>query len=211
MSRRQGKYVNVDVAGPIAAAMCDRCGQLYNRTELAFQYQWAGSRLYNTGDLVCIRRCLDVPTDQLRVVILPPDPPPVLNARVPNFAYEEYISRITEIEAVKNPPWGAGPQTLRCFQDGETVKTLQYLYAPPTGVPLFVPPVPQVVATVLGFIVANLLVVVEVISGNVLAAAGTLSGNGVVGGTMITSEVAGNAFNVTPSQTVPSTIMTVTI
>jgi len=32
---------------------------------------------------------MDVPQEQLRTIILPPDPPPILNARPPNFAYEE--------------------------------------------------------------------------------------------------------------------------
>ena len=45
--------------------------------------------MYNTGSLVCFDRCYDIPQEQLRTIILPPDPPPVINSRVPNFTYEE--------------------------------------------------------------------------------------------------------------------------
>lgn len=134
MSRRQSTYVKVDAGNPIGAAQCDRCSLWYNRNELAFQYQWAGSKLYNTGDLVCIRSCLDVPQEQLRVILIPPDPPPVLNARVPNFAYEEQTVLIAQSaiggrQPTPNaqPPWGAGPQLILCDQSGEVPLIAQYL------------------------------------------------------------------------------------
>lgn len=89
--------------------------------------QWSGTHLYNTGSLVCTAgNCLDVPQEQLRTIILPPDPPPLQNSRVPNFAYEEQTIRITEYNSPKNPPWGAGPQMIRCLQNGETTRILQY-------------------------------------------------------------------------------------
>ena len=90
MSRPQSKHVKVNAQDPSAAAQCDRCGRWYNMTNLVFQMEWSGTHLYRTGALVCTSgRCLDVPQEQLRTIILPPDPPPVLNARVPNFEYEE--------------------------------------------------------------------------------------------------------------------------
>lgn len=39
--------------------------------------------------MVCSDRCFATPNEQLRTIILPPDPPPILNARVPDYAYEE--------------------------------------------------------------------------------------------------------------------------
>lgn len=89
MSRPQAKRVRVDPSNPVAAAVCDRCSKWRNRTDLVYQMQWAGQRLYSTGALVCVDTCYDKPTEQLRTYIMPPDPPPVLNARVPNFNYEE--------------------------------------------------------------------------------------------------------------------------
>lgn len=122
------KYARVDERNPEAWAKCDRCGFWYSRGDLAFQYEWSGTHLYNTGLLVCTtgNRCYDKPFEQLRTIILPPDPPPVLNARTENFAYDEQIVRILEYNAVQNPPWGAGPQTLRCLQDGETPRLLEF-------------------------------------------------------------------------------------
>jgi hypothetical protein len=125
--RPHGKYARVDPQNPENFAQCDRCGFWRNGSELVAQMQWSGTRLFNTGTLVCEDRCLDVPNEQLRTIILPPDPPSVLNARVPNFAYEEQTVRITQYGGPKEPPWGAGPQMIRCLQNGETPRILQYL------------------------------------------------------------------------------------
>lgn len=124
----QPKYARADPHDPEAWAKCDRCGFWYLSKDLAFQYEWNGTRLYNTGLLVCTtgNRCYDKPFEQLRTIILPPDPPPVQNARTENFAYDEQIVRILEYNAVQNPPWGAGPQTIRCLQDGETPRLLEF-------------------------------------------------------------------------------------
>lgn len=78
----------VNSGSPVAFAQCDRCSFWYNRTELQWQYQWSGTHIYSLGILVC-RRCYDTPFEQLRTIILPPDPPPVINARPPNFTAEE--------------------------------------------------------------------------------------------------------------------------
>ena len=87
--RPHGKYAAVSASNPEAFAQCDRCGFWYNRGALVFQTQWAGQHLYQTGDLVCRNRCFDIPNEQLRTIILPPDPPPIINARPPNLTYEE--------------------------------------------------------------------------------------------------------------------------
>ena len=126
MSRPQSNHVRVDPSNPSGAGQCDRCGRWWNHENLEWQFQWSGTHLYNVRVLVC-RECLDVPQEQLRTIILPPDPPPLLNARVPNFAYEEMTPRITQFAGPKEPPWGAGPQTIRCTQGGEQARVLQYL------------------------------------------------------------------------------------
>jgi hypothetical protein len=49
------------------------------------QFQWAANALFDTGLIVC-RDCLDMPQDQFRALILPPDPVPRSNPRVsPNI------------------------------------------------------------------------------------------------------------------------------
>lgn len=65
---------------PRALAICDRCGARYNHFQLSWQYQWAGPRLRNVRILVC-ETCLDTPQEQLRTIILPPDPMPIMNPR----------------------------------------------------------------------------------------------------------------------------------
>ena len=57
--------------------------------------QWAGVKLQTYDILVC-SQCWDTPQEQLRVIIIPPDPMPVLNPRperyttiVPSFIATE--------------------------------------------------------------------------------------------------------------------------
>lgn len=126
MSRPQARHVRVDPTNPEAAGECSRCGRWFNLRELTWQMQWAGPRLFNTGLLVCISgNCLDVPQEQLRTIVIPPDPMPVMNARVPNFAYEEQTIRIVQFAGAQ-PPWGAGPQLIRATETGEESRVLQY-------------------------------------------------------------------------------------
>ncbi len=78
----------VDSSSPRAFAVCDRCGRWYNHRDLQWQYEWAGLQLINIGSLVC-EPCLDIPQIQLKIIILPADPPPILNARVEPFLIDE--------------------------------------------------------------------------------------------------------------------------
>jgi hypothetical protein len=87
--RPHGRRAHVNPTNPEAFAQCDRCGFWYNRSQLLWQYEWSGTDLINTGKLVCRAICLDVPQEQLRTILLPPDPPSILNARPPNFTYQE--------------------------------------------------------------------------------------------------------------------------
>jgi hypothetical protein len=64
---------------PEHTALCQRCGTLYNRSDLSAQFQYAGTGLIDTGFKVC-PRCLDVPNQNERTLILPPDPSPILDA-----------------------------------------------------------------------------------------------------------------------------------
>ncbi len=122
-------HARVDPNNPEGFGECDRCGRWFNLVDLQFQFQWAGTHLQNLRALVC-RPCLDVPQEQLRTIILPPDPPPLLNARVPNFEYEEQTVRIVQNSDKLMPPskrpWGSGPAMVRCTQDGNVARILQY-------------------------------------------------------------------------------------
>jgi len=77
----------VSSKNPRAFAVCDGCGFLYNRIDLQFQYQWMGPRTQSTNMLVC-EDCLDVLQEQLRTIILPPDPVPIEDPRIERYTYE---------------------------------------------------------------------------------------------------------------------------
>jgi hypothetical protein len=126
------KYAKVDPNNPEAWCQCDRCGFWRNRGDLVWQYEWGGMHLYNMEVLVCGDRCYDIPQEQLRTIILPPDPPPIVNARVPDFDYEEQTVLVTQTgvrAGINNqqPPWGSGPQLVMCDQTGTVNLIMQYL------------------------------------------------------------------------------------
>lgn len=78
----------VNPAHPESQAICDRCGFLWKHSDLQWQYQWRGFQLANTWLLVC-PECLDVPNENIRTIIIPPDPLPVDYARPPQWAAQE--------------------------------------------------------------------------------------------------------------------------
>lgn len=78
----------VDPTRPRAWATCDRCGFNYNHHQLRFQFDFRGPRLMNLQLLVC-DRCYDAAQNQLRPVILPPDPVPIRNPRPEPYADDE--------------------------------------------------------------------------------------------------------------------------
>ncbi len=84
---RSGR-AQTSASNPRAFAVCDRCGIWYNLDQLQWQYEWNATTLYNKRLLFC-RSCLDDPQEQLRTIVLPPDPLPVLNARTENFTADE--------------------------------------------------------------------------------------------------------------------------
>ncbi len=122
--RPAGKYTRTDPQAPSAYGICDLCGLRFNHRDLRWNYEWAGTHIYNTHSLRCWR-CADVPFELNRTILLPPDPPPIINARTENFAYEEQTIRITQrggapltqfAKPASQPPWNAGPQRIRCLE-----------------------------------------------------------------------------------------------
>lgn len=138
MADPRPKYAKVNPQNPEAWGQCDRCGFWRNTSDLVWQFEWGGLQLYSQELLVCADRCYDTPQEQLRTIILPPDPPPIVNARVPDFDYEEQTPIIYQFvtpnlnkkqvnAGVASPPWGAGPAQQMCNQQGTVVMVLQYL------------------------------------------------------------------------------------
>ena len=77
---------------PQAFAICDRCALWYNHVDLRWQYDWAGAGLINKRILVC-DTCYDEPQNQLRAIIVPADPVPIVNPRVEPYAWDEIDRR----------------------------------------------------------------------------------------------------------------------
>lgn len=76
---RSGR-ARISLRRPEAMGECDRTGFWYPLSQMRRQFQWAGNKLIDTGLLVGPDQ-VDVPQDQFRSIILPPDPRPVPNPR----------------------------------------------------------------------------------------------------------------------------------
>jgi hypothetical protein len=92
MARPHGR-ARVSSKSPAAFAICDRCGFLYNHRDLAWQFDWGGASLINKRILVC-KPCNDTPQNQLRAIVLPADPVPIMNPRVEPYAESETDTRV---------------------------------------------------------------------------------------------------------------------
>ena len=101
---QQGR-ARVSSRSPRAAGQCDRCGFLYSHSDLRWQFDYAGAGLINKRMLVC-RRCEDLPQNQLRSFVIPADPVPIQNPRVPNYAEAASNTRVTSGQNTIDPTTG---------------------------------------------------------------------------------------------------------
>ena len=115
----------VSSRNPQAAAQCDRCGLIYNHNRLRWQYDWAGASVINKRILVC-DICYDVPQQQLRAIVVPADPVPIMNPRTTDYAQAETNTRITQSNTVNTPTGIPVPGgDTRITQDDNTRVTQQ--------------------------------------------------------------------------------------
>jgi hypothetical protein len=119
-------------SSPQAHAICDRCGFRYNHVDLQWQHDWRGAALQNVRILVC-NSCLDVPQDQLRAIVVPADPTPIMQARTQDFATAETDYQTVTTPPVVDPTTGIPiPVNVTLVtQDGKNLLTQQV--GPPTG------------------------------------------------------------------------------
>ena len=123
----------VSTRSPEAFAICDNCGFLYNHSELRFQFQWAGNKLVNLRQLVC-RRCNDIPQTQLRAIILPADPMPVMNPRPQNYLVAETNYRTTSGQDTVDPRTGIPiPGVTMRITENDDNRVTQQTGEPPGG------------------------------------------------------------------------------
>lgn len=123
----------VSVRSPDPFSICDNCGFLYNHSELRWQMEWAGNKLINTKQLVC-RRCNDIPNTQLRAIVVPADPMPVLNPRVQNYQAAETNFRTTSGQNTVDPETGIPiPGTTMRITENDDYRVTQQTGEPPGG------------------------------------------------------------------------------
>lgn len=102
--------VNSDA--PRARGVCDRCGQIWQHSKLTWQFQWVGPRLQNLRFLVC-PPCYDKPQPNLRTIVLPPDPVPIMNARPENYVQDDNALSVIGADAnFFTPQYGSRIGTL---------------------------------------------------------------------------------------------------
>jgi hypothetical protein len=122
----------IDSSSPSAAAVCDRCGFVYNHKNLRWQWDYRGRSLANTRILVC-ETCLDTPQPQLKPRILPPDPVSISNARPERYREYETNTRVTQGDSVDF--WTGLPISggdTRTTENGDT-RVTQQTGEPPGG------------------------------------------------------------------------------
>ena len=115
---------------PAAFAVCDRCSLWYNLKDLRWQLDWRGPILQNLRILVC-PPCYDKPQENLRTIVLPADPVPVMNARVQDFAGAETDYRVTSGQTYTDPITGIPvPGTVYRVTENGCPRTTQPYGAP---------------------------------------------------------------------------------
>ena len=113
---------------PRAFGVCDRCAIWYNHYQLKWQYDWAGASLINKRILVC-DTCYDTPQNQLRAIILPADPVPVVNPRTEPLEYDSTNVNTTTVNPTIDPQTGLpipGTGQTLVTQNGQTMTQTPY-------------------------------------------------------------------------------------
>ena len=134
MSWHQNGRARISARRPEAKGICDRCQFMFSLSDLGWQYQWAGVTLQNIRLLVC-DRCLDLPQEQLRSIVLPPDPVPVFNPRP-----ERYSTIVPSFMATESATFAGDDITT---ESGDTIiMEIQDTPTPSPELPVIYPLVP---------------------------------------------------------------------
>lgn len=122
---------------PRAFGVCDRCAIWYNHDQLRWQYDWAGASLVNKRILVC-RTCYDEPQQQLRAIVVPADPVPIINPRVEPFAFDNIdrrqVSGYNTVNQQTGIPVPQGDTRVTSLDDEDNkIRVTQQTGEPPGG------------------------------------------------------------------------------
>lgn len=95
----------ISSSNPEAAGVCDRCGLVYSRSDLQWQFDYRGPVLQNLRILVC-RTCLDTPQTQLKTIVVPADPIGIPQPRIQDYTLAETDYRSLSAPTVYDPVTG---------------------------------------------------------------------------------------------------------
>ena len=115
--RRHPRHARTDPSSPRGWATDMRTGFVGNLEDMVWQYEYRGLGLYNT-QVLTLPEYADVPNRQLGSVVLPPDPPGLLNARPEAYPSDERWPRLLQNGAprylqTQNGTLQAQPRTLQ--------------------------------------------------------------------------------------------------
>ena len=131
----QAGRARTSAKSPQAHAICDRCGFRYNHVDLRWQFDWRGTSLQNIRLLVC-SSCTDEAQQQLRAIVIPADPVPIVNPRIQDFRVAEtdyiYAQTPTATDPTTGIPIPQGSDIVT--QDGVNITTQPV--GPPLGLAL---------------------------------------------------------------------------
>ncbi len=134
MPWHQNGRARISARRPEAKAICDACGFMYSLADLRARQQWAGMKLQTFNQMVC-STCWDVPNQQLRTIILPPDPMPVYNPRP-----ERYTAIVPSFMATESATFAGDDITT---ESGDTIiMEIQVTPSPTPQLPAIYPLVP---------------------------------------------------------------------
>jgi len=140
--RPKGKHVQIDPSNPKALGICDYTGFVFNRNDLVRQMEWRGNALVWTGFYVG-KPYIDKPNEQLRPPILPPDPVPVKEPRLPQGSTETFSNNTLPFFSQITLPFnmlGNNEDGALAPTEAERLALLQQGYPPPlvaNGGPFF--------------------------------------------------------------------------
>ena len=109
--RPHPRRARTDPSAPAAWGTDDRSGFIGNHRDLRWQMEWAGTKLINTHILV-FEDEYDQPQRQLGTLVLPPDPPSIMNARPEQYSIDEQpvSTRVTSDGRVRVTKYMPYPQ-----------------------------------------------------------------------------------------------------
>lgn len=120
--RPHPKGATVDPENPRAWGTDDRTGFISNLKDLSWQMEWAGTTLRNTHLLVR-QQSLDIPSPWFKTILLPPDPPPIFNARPEPYTIDETDWRVIQDDSTIRVTEGV-PVTDRVTEGGILVTSV---------------------------------------------------------------------------------------